>query len=1257
MAARAAAPAGEWWDATYGYRKQNTISVGTSTVPAGTMTALTFDHASLVTAGRSQADGDDIRILYWTGSAWTELPRVLASGSSWNNAATKVFFKTQAQIAASGSDNNYYVYYGNSSVSAPSTAVPTARYFQTNQLARQDSTNTSFENIPSSSLTFTPSSTSEVWVVFVSGVMQNTANAETAAEMQLLVNGTAVDLWGHQNYDPTVVTTANGSGFITFERITGTTSAQTIQPQFRAATGTTSVSSLRVVAALMPPAASVQYAETDAITQQTGGNLSVQSLTFTPGSAGDYLVLGKMSQHETPSGSTVRGWLEEDDGATLHPDAPSGTRFSNSRASWQPFFVCFRKTLPASSRTFNLRGMSGNGGVEASEWRYRKLMALRMDAWESAEYSADLTQTTTTSTSFATKNSLATGAPPAARDYLVIQAERISGDSTTTTVRKSGELRDGGTALVRTDQRINRDGSPDQGYHHMIGVAQCKNASASVTYANGFLSPNGITVQAAESTITALRYHEPSTGLAAQETAPTVTFTSASQSHVEDGTGMTITAQLSQTLTHDVTVPFTTSGTATNSTDYTITTSPVTITAGSLSTTITINVVDDHVYESDETVVVTMGTPTNAAKGTTTTHTATIVNDDPPGVTITETGGTNVTEGGTNDTYTIVLTSKPSGNVTVTPSTDGKTTVSPTSVTLTAANWSTPQTITVTAVDDNIAEGSHTSTITHAATSSDSDYNGISIAGVTATITDNDTAGVVVTETGGTNVTEGGATDSYTIKLSSQPTADVTFTVSTDGKTGVSPASLTFTSGNWNSAQTVTVTATDDHIIEGNHTSAIAHSASSSDTNYNGITIAGVTANITDNDAGGVTVAESGGATNVVEGGATDTYTLVLTAQPTANVVVTATPNAQLNLGAGAGSSTSVTFTPANWNTPQSITVTAVDDHVAEGTHSGTIAHSATSTDANFNGVTISGVTASIVDNDNAGVTIDKLDGSVDVTEGGATDTYTVVLSSQPTANVAVAIATDGKNQREPHNPDLHQRQLEHSPDRHGDGYGRQHRRGQPHQQHHPQRDEHRRELQRHHHRRSDRQYHRQRRSGRQLRSGRPKPHRERRQHDRDRAAFDPLVARCHRSLHRERNRHRGRGLHDHGQPGDHPGGQHVRDNHDRGPRRPGSRARRNGHHHHGQPDQREQGPLHRPYRDDSGQRTAGSHHRGVVGIDGGDGGGWNRHLYDRAALDARERRHHCRQHGREDNGEPDITRFHQCQLVHAANGHGDSRQ
>lgn len=110
--------------------------------------------------------------------------------------------------------------------------------------------------------------------------------------------------------------------------------------------------------------------------------------------------------------------------------------------------------------------------------------------------------------------------------------------------------------------------------------------------------------------------------------------------------------------------------------------------------------------------------------------------------------------------------------------------------------------------------------------------------------------GIVITESGGsTDVTEDGATDSYTIVLKTQPTADVTIEITVDDQVTTDSPTLVFTPENWNVDQTVTVAAVDDDLIEGTHTGAIAHNVSSSDANYNGVAIAGITVNITDNDA------------------------------------------------------------------------------------------------------------------------------------------------------------------------------------------------------------------------------------------------------------------------------------------------------------------------------------------------------------------------------------------------------------------------
>lgn len=110
-----------WWSTSYLYRRQVTVATGAAGVSSGYSVMTTGNHASLVSAGKSQADGDDVRVLYWNvgACAWTELDRALDEDSSWNSTTTKIWFKLQAAIPASSSDGSYYVYYGNGAAASP----------------------------------------------------------------------------------------------------------------------------------------------------------------------------------------------------------------------------------------------------------------------------------------------------------------------------------------------------------------------------------------------------------------------------------------------------------------------------------------------------------------------------------------------------------------------------------------------------------------------------------------------------------------------------------------------------------------------------------------------------------------------------------------------------------------------------------------------------------------------------------------------------------------------------------------------------------------------------------------------------------------------------------------------------------------------------------------------------------------------------------------------------------------------------------
>ncbi len=106
-------------------------------------------------------------------------------------------------------------------------------------------------------------------------------------------------------------------------------------------------------------------------------------------------------------------------------------------------------------------------------------------------------------------------------------------------------------------------------------------------------------------------------------------------------------------------------------------------------------------------------------------------------------------------------------------------------------------------------------------------------------------------------------------------------------------------------------------------------------------------------------IAHIDGDTTVTEGGDSDTYTVVLGQVPDGNVTVSLTVDEQVTV-----SPTSLTFTTSNWNVPQAVTVTAVDDDLHELIHTGTITHTVSSSDPLWNGL-IQEFVVTVIDNDN----------------------------------------------------------------------------------------------------------------------------------------------------------------------------------------------------------------------------------------------------------------------------------------------------
>ena len=98
-----------------------------------------------------------------------------------------------------------------------------------------------------------------------------------------------------------------------------------------------------------------------------------------------------------------------------------------------------------------------------------------------------------------------------------------------------------------------------------------------------------------------------------------------------------------------------------------------------------------------------------------------------------------------------------------------------------------------------------------------------------------------------------------------------------------------------------------------------------------------------------------------VKEGATTSYTVRLATQPTASVVISP---ASSNPNEGTLSPTAITFTQANWNTPQTVTLTGQDDFVADGNVSYFVTNRVTSTDARYAALVVAKLGATTVDNE-----------------------------------------------------------------------------------------------------------------------------------------------------------------------------------------------------------------------------------------------------------------------------------------------------
>ncbi|MBF2760280.1 MAG: hypothetical protein ISN28_08405 [Ectothiorhodospiraceae bacterium AqS1] len=367
--------------------------------------------------------------------------------------------------------------------------------------------------------------------------------------------------------------------------------------------------------------------------------------------------------------------------------------------------------------------------------------------------------------------------------------------------------------------------------------------------------------------------------------------------------------------------------------------------------------------------------------------------DDPRGLNV-STSSLGLTEGGQAKEFTFSLKTKPKGgsvSVSITKSGSGDVTVSPASVSFTTSNWNTPKTVTVSAADDDDGVND---TAAVSLSASGADYGSIT-AGVTIDVTDKDTPGLTIDPTS-LDVDEG-EDGSFNVNLTTEPSGSVTVDLTKSGSDDVSlsPTSLSFTASNWESAQTVTVSAAADD--DGADDSAsISLAASGAD--YGNVS-GNVQVDVDDDDTRGLSV--SADKLGLTEGGDKD-LTFSLETQPSGgNVTVAITKSGSGDVSL---SSSSVIFTASNWNTPQTVKVSAAEDNDGVDDNA-TISLSASGAD--YGSITVD-VDVDVTDNDTPGLTVDPSSLDVDEGEDGSIN---VSLTVKPTGgNVSVTLTKSGSD-------------------------------------------------------------------------------------------------------------------------------------------------------------------------------------------------------------------------------------------------------
>ena len=511
--------------------------------------------------------------------------------------------------------------------------------------------------------------------------------------------------------------------------------------------------------------------------------------------------------------------------------------------------------------------------------------------------------------------------------------------------------------------------------------------------------------------------------IADTDNPPTLTLILTQASISENGGVSTVTATLSHASSAAITVTVTAEPTApATAADFTRSGTTLTFPAGDTTSpdtdTVTLTAVNNDLDTPDKTVTVKGEVDSYGLPGTiaAATQTLTITDDDAPVVTLALSNST-ISEGETVD-VTATLSHESIADITVTlsaaavdPATAADFTPSGNTLTFKVGDKTSTGEVTLTAVNDAV-DGPETKEVTVTGTGP-TDRSDITVQNaVTLTITDNDTRGVKLEAeeqpipAAGLSITEGD-TGRYTVVLESQPTDTVEIAVASDDTAvHVSPTPLVFTTSNWKTHKTVTISTEDD--ADGEDLEAtITHTVTGGDYEANNVPAADVAVTVTDDESPSTGATLSVNPTSVGEEEEDAGETVTVTATLNRAVLQQAT---EVTVSVTSGTAVSDTDFDAVPAFPLTIaantksgsapfTLTPMNDDIDEPNETVTVSGTAA--------VLADGViaaTLTITDNDSpptlAGLELSE----TRISESGGTATVTAVLSNPSSSETVVGL-------------------------------------------------------------------------------------------------------------------------------------------------------------------------------------------------------------------------------------------------------------